>query len=274
MEQNSKKTLLAEYQRQIKKDRVRYLVLCGIGIISFLLIWQLVVQLNLVNTRNLPSVTEVLKTAGDKLTNSKPDGNTLGVNIVSSLKVALFGYLLAVVIGIPLGLLMGWYKIFDKFVSPIFELIRPIPSIAWIPAIILWFGIGIRAKAVIIFLSAFVPCVINSYLGIKSTNETLINVAKTFGASSFYIFRHVAIPSAVPSMLTGARVALNNSWTSLVAAELLAANSGLGYMISMGRMLGRADIVVTGMVVIGILGALLSGVLTLVEKKLLAWRER
>lgn len=274
MEQNSKKNALTEHQRQIKKDHVRYLVICGAGVISFLLIWQLIVQLNLVNTRNLPSVTEVLKTLADKLTNSKPDGNTLGVNIISSLKVALYGYLLAIVIGIPLGLVMGWYKVFDKFVSPIFELVRPIPSIAWIPVIILWFGIGIQAKAVIIFLSAFVPCVINSYLGVKSTNETLINVAKTFGASSFYIFRHVAIPSAVPSVLTGARVALNNSWTSLVAAELLAANSGLGYMISMGRMLGRADIVVTGMVVIGILGALLSGILTLAEKKLLAWRSR
>lgn len=272
MEQTNKERALAEYQKRKKKDNLSYALLCIAGVAGFLLIWQLAVQYKWINVRNLPSVAEVFRAVIFKIGNASPDGNVLAVNIKASLEVALSGYALAILIGVPLGLLMGWYEITDRLVRPIFEIIRPIPPIAWIPMIILWAGIGIRAKAIIIFMSAFVPCVINSYLGAKSTNETLINVSKTFGARKFYTFIHVAVPSSVPMILTGVRVALNNAWTCLVAAELLASSAGLGYMITMGRSFGRADIVVTGMVVIGAIGALMSGILSIVEKKMLSWK--
>lgn len=122
-----------------------------------------------------------------------------------------------------------------------FEILRPIPPISWIPLTILWLGIGIKAKAFIIFFAAFIPCVINSATGIEQTNKTLINVAKTCGASNVEIFFKVGIPSALPIMFAGIRVALGNAWATLVAAEMLAANSGLGYMILMGRNYARAD---------------------------------
>lgn len=271
MVQDEKQAALQKYCKEKRVQKIKYILLCMSGVLGFFILWQLVVELEIIETKSLPSVTDVIETLIYKIGNSKPDGNTLGINILASLQVAMLGYGLSLLIGIPLGLVMGWYKFADKFIKPIFEVIRPIPSIAWIPMIILWVGIGVKAKGVIIFLAAFIPCVINSHLGVKSTNPVLVNLCKTFGASNFYIFTHVAIPSAIPMVLTGARIALNSSWMTLVAAELLSANAGLGYMISMGRMLGRADIVLVGMVVIGILGVILNAILGMIEKRLLKW---
>ena len=148
----------------------------------------------------------------------------------------------------------------------------PVPSIAWIPVVVVFIGIDLKAKATIIFLSAFIPCVINSYTGIKMTSRTLINVAKTFGAGNFETFFKVGIPSAMPMVFTGVRTALSSAWSTLVAAEMLAARAGLGYMLQSGRNVARADIVVTGMLTIGVLGALMSLLLSAVEKRALKWR--
>lgn len=167
---------------------------------------------------------------------------------------------------------MGWYKPFNRFIRPIFEFMRPIPPIAWIPLTILWVGIGLKAKAMIIFFASFVPCVINATAGIKSTNQTLINVAKTYGASDFEIFLKIGIPSSLPMTFAGIRIALNSAWSTLVAAELLAANAGLGYMISMGRQFGRVDIIVVGMISIGVLGFIFSWVFMKLERFFVKWR--
>ena len=162
---------------------------------------------------------------------------------------------------------MGWYRLLDRFVRPIFEIVRPIPAVSWIPLMIVWIGVGLEAKAVIIFLTAFIPCVLNSYTGIRQASTALINVAKVYGASNFYTFIHVGVPSAVPLIFAGMRVALASSWSCLVAAEMLAASSGLGYMISMGRNFSRADIVVLGMIVIGLIGYAFTAIFSLIEKK-------
>ena len=158
--------------------------------------------------------------------------------------------------------------------TPLFEILRPIPPIAWIPIVILTMGIGMRAKIFIIFVAAFVPCVINSYLGIRLTDPVKINVAKTFGASSFKIFTTVCIPSSLNMVFTGVRLSLNSSWTTLVAAEMLASSRGLGYMIQLGRTLIRPDIIIVGMITIGVTGALLNKLLALLEKKIAPWRYR
>lgn len=263
---------LAAYKQGRKKDLLRMVLLSAIGIASFLLIWQLVVQFKLVNVRSLPAPTEVVETLIYKLTNKNPDGNTLGTNILASLQVALSGLVLALIIGIPLGLFMGWFTPIDKFVRPVFELLRPVPPIAWIPVVVVFVGIDLKAKATIIFLSVFVPCVINSYTGIKLTKRTLINVAKTFGAGNFETFIKVGVPSAMPMVFTGVRTALGGAWSTLVAAEMLAAKAGLGYMLQVGRNVARADVVVAGMVVISVLGALMALVLGIIEKRVLKWK--
>lgn len=235
-------------------------------------IWQLAVALGLVNERMLPAPTQIFETLMYKVANKAPDGNVLWINIIASLQVALSGFLAAIIIGVPLGLVMGWWTYADRFIRPIFELVRPVPPIAWIPLVVVWMGIGLKAKALIIFFTAFVPCVINSYTGIKLTNKTLINVSRTFGAPNFEIFWKIGIPSSLPMVFAGIRVALGNSWSTLVAAEMLAASAGLGYMIQIGRTVARPDIVIVGMVVIGAIGAVLSWFLSRAEKYFLRWK--
>jgi len=257
---------------RLKQGDFRYTLISIISLLSFFLVWQLLCSSGLVSDRYLSTPIRTVLLFFDKLTNSKPDGNTLGVNVLTSLQVSMSGFVLAAGIGVPLGLLMGWYKGIDKFVRPLFEILRPIPPVAWIPFTILWLGIGLWAKAFIIFFTTMVPCVINSYTGVKLTNKTLINVAKTCGASNFQIFLKVAIPSSLPVMFAGLRIAIGNAWGCLVAAEMLAANAGLGFMIAMGRQFVRPDIIVLGMLVIGIVGVLFAVLVSLLERKLVGWR--
>ncbi len=249
------------------------IMLSVIGILGFLLLWQMAVVTNLVSSQFVADPLEVVNIFLIKLSDPSPDGAVLGVNILSSLTVALVGFGLAIVIGIPLGLLMGWYRGFDYFMRPIFEILRPIPPVSWIPLTIVWLGIGLHAKAFIVFFAAFVPCLINAYTGIRQTTPVLINVAKTCGASNFTVFRKVGVPSAMVMAFAGIRVALGNSWATLVAAEMLAAASGLGYMILMGRQFVRPDLIILGIVVIGAIGTLFTFILGVVEHKIIGWRK-
>lgn len=249
-----------------------YAMLSFAGIMSFLVIWQLLLMTGVVSSRYLAKPTELVVLFVRKFTDPAPDGATLLTSIWASLRVSLTGLILAIVIGVPLGLCLGWFKGFDRFITPIFEIIRPIPPVSWIPLTILWMGIGLKAKAFIIFFAAFIPCVINAQTGVKLTNKTLINVAKTSGASNLETFYKVAIPSAMPMVFTGIRVAVGNAWSTLVAAEMLAASAGLGYMILMGRMFARADIILLGMAVIGAIGALFNAILSFVENHVIRWR--
>lgn len=254
------------------RESLNYVMLSIAGIFTLLFIWQLAVAAGMVDERMLPAPTKIFETLIYKFGNKPPDGNVLMVDIIASLQVALSGFLAAIVIGVPLGLFMGWWTYADRFIRPLFELIRPVPPIAWIPLVVVWMGIGLKAKALIIFFTAFVPCVINSYTGIKLTSKTLINVSKTFGAPNVEIFWKIGIPSSLPMVFAGIRVALGNSWSTLVAAEMLAASAGLGYMIQIGRTVARPDIVIVGMVVIGAIGAVLSLVLSRAEKYFLRWK--
>lgn len=258
--------------RAIHKRRM--FLLSVISVAVFLILWQSAVTFRWVNPKYVASPVQVVETFMQKLSDPKPDGATLGVHIYTSLYLVLVGYLAALVIGIPLGLVTGYYRVADKLISTIFEIVRPVPPIAWIPLSVVWLGIGTTAKAFIIFLAAFVPCVINSYTGIKLTNPVLINVAKTCGASNWKVFTTVCIPAAMPMVFTGIRVAIGNAWSTLVAAELLAATAGLGYMIQQGRSLIRSDIIIVGMLTIGVIGAILLWLLGILENNVIKWRAK
>ncbi len=255
-----------------KSNKWDTIILPVLTVMVFIAVWELAGAAGLVPSTYLPRPSLLVKTFLEKLTNPNPEGATLVQNVVSSLKTSFSGFFAALIVGIPLGLLMGYFEGIDRFMKPVFEMIRPIPPIAWIPLTIVMLGIGFRAKAFIICFAAFVPCVMNSYTGVKMTNPVLINVAKTCGASRMQIFLHVSIPSAIPMMMAGVRLALAASWSALVAAEMLASSSGLGYMIQMGRLLARPDLIVLGMLVIGFIGLLLSAVVSKIEEKLLGWR--
>lgn len=260
------------HKRRRKLRVLWYAFLSCCGILLFLLFWQYLATSGLVNPKYLASPVKTWETLLYKLTNRAPDGNTLLSNIWASMEVALLGFVLATGIGIPLGLCMGWFEPVDRFVTPVFELVRPIPPIAWIPVIVVLCGINIQARAIIIFLATFVSCVLNAYTGIKLTNRTLINVSKTFGAGNFETFWKVGVPAAMPMVFTGIRLSLGGAWMTLVAAEMLASNSGLGNMLSAGRKLARPDIVILGMAVIGFIGFILISGLAVVERHVLRWK--
>ncbi len=234
---------------------------------GFLVIWELVCRLGIIGPYQLVPPSEVIWVFIEKLYDPTPDGAILAAHARTSLILSLTGFGAAALIGIPLGLFMGWYKPVEMLVRPIFDAVRPIPPIAWIPLAILWLGIGLPAKAFIIWLASFVPCVINSYTGIRLTNPVLIRVARIYGASNWETFLRIGVPSAIPMVFTGLKLSLNAAWTTLVAAELLAASEGLGYLIQMGRRLARPDIIIVGMLTIGLTGALMSLALTRIERR-------
>lgn len=270
----SSKELVRQVKVEQQKIKYRDIMLSVSGILLFFVIWECLVLFNIVDSRKLCDVLDIFKLFIVKLSDPNPDGAVLMVNIWSSLEIALCGFLLALIIGIPLGWLMGWYRGFDAFMRPIFEIIRPIPPVSWIPLTIVWMGIGLQSKAFIVFFSAFVPCLINAYTGIRQTKEVLVNVGKTFGASNFTCFWKVGIPSSMTMTFAGIKVAIGNAWATLVAAEMLAASSGLGFMILMGRNYGRVDLIILGIVVIGVLGVLISFLIGACENLVLGWKKQ
>lgn len=276
MENDNQDVILREAAEDlIKKQKTeaqKDLVFGICAILAFLLIWEIACRTGIAGEKMLVTPTAVVKEIIIKFTEKAPEGATLQQHIWSSFMLAITGFFLALIIGWPLGLLMGWYKPIDKFIRPIFEIIRPLPPIAWIPIIIILLGIGTVAKSFIIFFTTFVPILINAYTGMKETSITHINYAKTCGYSNFRIFMTVGIPSAMPLSFAGMKIALGNGWSTLIAAEMLAASKGLGFMISMGRAYGRVDVILSGMVVIGVIGLLLSGVIGKVENIVLKWR--
>lgn len=264
---------IKKVQMEEKQTKKKLRILSIVGVVTFMVVWQVAVMTGLLPSRYVPAPLTVIQLFFTKLSSTEPDGAVLMTHVLASLQVSLSGFFLAIVIGVPLGLFMGWFRGFDSFVRPIFEILRPIPPVSWIPITIIWLGLGLQAKAFIVFFSAFVPCVINAYTGIKQTNPVLINVAKTCGASNLTIFFKIGIPSAMTMTFAGIRVALGNAWATLVAAEMLAANAGLGYMIQQGRSFARPDIIILGIVVIGLLGVIFTWLLGLVEGKVLGWKK-
>lgn len=257
------------HEEQKKFQERKYFIISAASVFVFFLIWQLITgTFHILPDYTLPSPMKVADSFIKKLYTKNPDGDVLLVHIATSLKVSLSGFLLGAVTGVPVGIMMAWYPKFENFFRPIFDLIRPVPTVAWIPIMILWFGIGLGAKAAVIYISAFIPCVVNSFAGIKQTNQVHLWVAQTFGASRAEMLKRIAIPTALPSIFTGLRLSLGSSWMALVAAEMLAANKGLGYMIYISRSLGRADLIIVGMITIGAIGAILSFVLGIAENRI------
>lgn len=253
----------------MKKIKENYWWLSILSIFLFIAVWWLCCDvLKLTSSSTLPGPMTVTKTFIKKLSSTAPDGATLPQHIFSSLKIALGGWAMGAIIGTPLGVFMAWYKKVDLFVRPVFDLLRPIPGLAWIPLMIILFGIGIMPKIATVFLSAFVPCVLNSYTGIRQTKDVHLWVGQTFGASDSQMLIHIALPTALPMIMTGIRVALGAAWTCIVAAEMLASTKGLGYMIQQARGIYRPDIIICGMISIGAIGAVFSGILSLIENSI------
>ncbi len=250
-----------------RKQKMKYRAISVLSVAVFILIWYVATAvLELVPSYSLPSPVKVFSTFIAKLSSKAPDGATLGQHFLASLQVATYGYVLGAVIGVPLGIAMGWFDWVDKLFRPVFDFLKPIPPIALIPVMIVIFGISIRAKAVLIFFSTVIPCILNSYSGIRQTRQIHLWVSQTFGATNSQQLFSVAIPSAMPMIFAGLRVAMGSSWMALVAAELLASTRGLGYLISIGRSLLRSDLIIVGILCLGMIGIVISSLFDVVER--------
>ena len=219
-----------------------------------------------VNTVVLPTPAMVWNTLTTKVLNG-----TLFSELLVSIVRVLQGYFLAAFFGIGLGILVGLSKNMQKLTEIIIQVLRPIPPIAWIPLVILWMGIGEGSKVFLIFLGGFFTNLINVSEGIYYTDSKILEVAKVLETPKWKVVTQVIIPAALPSIFTGLRVSLGSCWSCVVAAELVASTSGIGYMISNARNYGQMDTVIVGMLAIGVVGKLMDVLLKWVESKALAW---
>lgn len=175
--------------------------------------------------------------------------------IIASLFRVTWGFMLAVAIGVPLGLFMGWFSWAFDALNPLVQMLRPISPIAWIPVAILWFQVTDKAPIFLIFLASVFPITVSATAAVANIQPVYVRAARNFGLSRFELFRRVVFPATLPQIITGLRIALGVAWLVVVAAEMIAVNSGLGYLIIDARNAGkRYDLVVAGMVLIGVIG--------------------
>jgi NitT/TauT family transport system permease protein len=192
---------------------------------------------------------------------------TLIQHVTASLMRVTVGYLSALSIAIPLGVIMGWYPRLFVAINPLVQLLRPISPIAWIPLAILWFGIGNLSPIFLIFLSSFFPLVVGTVSGVQGVEPEYIRAAENFGFTRTRLLRLVIVPAALPQIIVGMRIGLGIAWLVVVAAEMIAIDSGLGYLIIDSRNAGnRYDLVVAAMVMIGVIGFLLDNVMRRLER--------
>lgn len=217
----------------------------------------------------LPGPVEVLVRGGELLA----DG-TLAEDTGASLARVLSGFLLGSLLAIPIGFLMGWYQVGRAIIEPWVQFFRTIPPLALLPLVMVTMGIGETPKIFVIFLAAFLSCVISTYQGVVSVDKTLINAARVLGANSLVIFRRVVVPASSPFILVGMRIGLGAGWATVVAAELLAAPNGLGMRMQQAQQFYDMPTILVNVLVIGVLGLLMDRLLLMIEAHLTRWQER
>lgn len=249
----------------MKPRRVELVLLSAAGLIVFFGVWSFLAGAKLINPLLLPPPLAVIKTFGN-LTRHTFAGYTIQQHLASSLLRFTYGFVLAAVVGIPLGLAMGWLRWLDYIVSPLFEGIRFVAPIAWVPFAALWFGTGIGGPVLIIFAGAFPPCLINAYRGARHVDRHLLEAAQTLGANDRTIIFNVLLPAAMPSIVAGLRVSAGLGWQSLIGAELIVVSAGIGYLMVQGQSNLNTAIVMSGMIAIGLVGVVIDVALRLLER--------
>ena len=199
---------------------------------------------------------------------------TIYGHLYYSLRRVLVGYTVAAVSGIVVGISMGTSRYAEAIIKPLFELIRPIPPIAWIPLVILWFGVGELPKYAIIFIGSFTNITLNAYTGAQRVDPTLIGCARMLGTSDRDIFLRVILPSSLPQIFAGMQVALSTAWMAVLAAEMISSYEGAGWIINMGMNTGDTVLILVGMISIAIVGFALANIMRILERRLCSWTVR
>jgi NitT/TauT family transport system permease protein len=202
------------------------------------------------------------------------EDGSLWEHIGASLMRVGMGFSLAILVAVPLGLWMGRVEGAFRTLNPVFQILRPISPIAWIPVAILWFGVGNASPVFLIFIASVFPLIVQTAAGVHTIEKRYLRAAENFGVSRSKLFRQVIIPAVLPEIIVGMRISLGVAWLVVVAAEMIALRSGLGYLIIDSRNAGnRYDLVIAGMIIIGLIGLALDGIMRLLEKlKVVRWR--
>lgn len=248
----------------------KYASISVMAVMVFLLLWQLSGTLGWVNPLLLPSLGEVLSTAVELAENGYRQ-SSLWQHISISVARAGVAFVMAIVIGVPLGLIMGRSQWLSAILDPFVQFLRPLPKIALIPLVILWFGIDEGAKFFLIFISTLLSILVGSAAAVLNVSHSRLRAAATLGANRRQIFWYVILPNALPEIFTTIRLAIGIGWTSLIAAEMVAAESGLGWMVINAGTYLRTDIVMLGIFLLGLLGYLFDALLVLLQRKLVPW---
>lgn len=243
-----------------------------ISLLTLLVVWELVARFTKASMF-LPAASTVLGAFFKSFV--EPVGKyTMLAHIGISLYRVAVAFLLATVAGIALGIGMGYSKLLEAMLKPIFEFIRPIPPLAWIPLSILWFGLGDKSKFFIIFLGCFTFITVNTYDGARNVDPELMGAARMLGASERQVFFRIVLPSSVPYIFAGLQIAVTAGWSAVVGAEMVRSDEGVGWMIVRGMNTGNTLQIMVGMVAIGIVGFLLATLTSALERRLCAWNEQ
>jgi ABC-type nitrate/sulfonate/bicarbonate transport system permease component len=243
----------------------RFWALSATGAAGFFVLWSAVALSGLTTRAFLPAPWDVVSRLLLLLVEPFA-GYTLLEHLGSSFLRFATGFALAAVVGIPLGLLMAWFRWIDRIVAPAFEAVRFVAPIAWVPFAALWFGTGIGGPLLIIFMGAFPPVLINTYRGAGQVERKYIEASQMLGASSLRTITEVLLPAAVPSIVAGLRISAGLAWQSLVGAELIVASSGVGYLMVKGQASLSTATVMSGMVAIGAVGIVIDVALRRVQQ--------
>ena len=247
--------------------------LSAVGFAAFFGIWALVAASGLVPKLFLPSPLAVAERVIE-LTQQPFVGFTLQQHLISSFARFAMGFALAAAFGIPLGLAMGWFRSLDAVVTPLFDALRFVAPIAWVPFAALWFGTGAGGPVLIIFSGSFPPCVINAYRGARYVDARYIEAGRTLGASHWRMISEVLFPASIPSIVAGLRISAGLGWQSLVGAELIVASSGIGYLMVKGQSNISTTTVMSGMIAIAAVGFAIDLLLRALEARIQKSRGR
>ncbi|MBN8448156.1 MAG: ABC transporter permease [Candidatus Accumulibacter sp.] len=232
------------------------------------IIWETVVRAGWVSQHLLPPPSELVTTLADLAGN----GTLLGHIGISSLRV-LIGFFIGAGLAVVVGAAVGLSRRTEALLDPTFQALRAIPSLAWVPLLLLWLGIDEAPKITLIAIGAFFPVYLNFVAGIQNVERKLVEVGGIYGLTGYRLIARIFLPAALPNLFTGLRSGLSLSWMFLVAAELIAASSGLGYLLTDGRETGRADLVIVAIIVLALLGKTSDSLLLWLEVRLLGWRD-
>lgn len=250
-----------------RSEKYSLFTISAISIVVFVGIWELATRFGLIDPIFLPSPSAVFERAVRTFENG-----ALVANVLASTRRVMVGFLMSVVVSIPLGLVLGTSRRACAVFDPIISLLRPLPSMSWIPLSLLWFGITETQKYSIVFMGTIAPALLYVIDATRNVDNVLILAARNMGASRIQVMWHVILPASLSQIIIGFKIILGLAWTCVISAELIAAKEGLGFMIMNGKEFFQTDTVVLGMVLISLTVLVFDTVLRRVERRILAWK--